>query len=286
MYGIINNIVITMHVLKFGRESMDNEAYLEQLEIGLLKENISDFWNIDFENASSEKIGNLYMKCFTQDKFKEIPINYYGIYIDCGLKLYRIRKDIKDYSELKSLQDFSYNPNPSIRTIGRFNKDMDKILYLSTDISTTLKEMNVEIGEKFILIEYKVVKEIPVRPVNISNWYGTNNSENGEKVKILNDFVNQIMRISTEQNSSSYKITTLLKDYFPFSLFDEVVGWFYKSIKDDGNNLALTYPKASGFLKLSDFKMVEIRPDEKMYMLSNYKVQQWIKKIIESEVII
>lgn len=265
---------------------MDNEDYLEQLEIELLKENISDFWNIDFENTSSEEIGNLYMRCFTQGKFKEVPINYYGIYIDQGLKLYRIRKDIKDYSELKSLQDFSYNPNPNIGTMGRFNKDMDKILYLSTSINTTLKEMNVKTGEKFILLEYKATKEIPVRPVNISNWYETNNSENGEKVKILNNFVNQIMTISTERNSSSYRITTLLKDYFPFSLFDEVVGWFYKSIKDDGNNIALTYPKASGFLKLSDFKIVEIRPDEKMYMLSNHKVQQWIKKIIESEVTI
>lgn len=265
---------------------MDNESYLEQLDIGLLKENISDFWNIDFENTSPEEIGNLYMRCFTQGKFKEIPINYYGIYIDQGLKLYRIRKDIKDYSDIKSLQDFSYNPNPNIGAVGRFNKDMDKILYLSTNINTTLKEMNVAIGEKILLLEYKAVKEIPVRPVNISNWYETNKSENGEKVKILNDFVNQIMTISTEQNSSPYKVTTLLKNYFPFSLFDEVVGWFYKSIKDNGNNLALIYPKANGFLKLSDFKIVEIRQDEKMYMLSNDKVQQWISEVIETQIII
>lgn len=286
MYGIINSVMLNVHVLQFGRKSMEKESYLKQLDIGLLKENISDFWNIDFENTSSEKIGNLYMRCFTQGKFKEIPINYYGLYIDQGLELYRIRKDIKDYVDIKSLQDFSYNPNPNIRTIGRFNKDMDKVLYLSTDINTTLKEMNIEIGEKFLLLGYKANKKIPVRPVNISNWYETNDSENGEKVKILNDFVNQIMTILTEQNSLSYKITTLLKDYFPFSLFDEVVGWFYKSIKNNGNNLALIYPKASGFLKLSDFKIVEIRQDEKMYMLSNHKVQQRIKKVIESEVII
>lgn len=277
-----------MHVFTIWKEkkSMDKESYLKQLDIGLLKENISDFWNIDFENTSSEEIENLYMRCFTQGKFKEIPINYYGLYIDQGLELYRIRKDIKDYAAIMSLQDFSYNPKPNIGTIGRFNKDMDKVLYLSTDINTTLKEMNVETGEKFLLLRYKAIKKIPVRLVNISNWYETNNSENGEKVKILNNFVNQIMTISTEQNSSSYKITTLLKDYFPFSLFDEVVGWFYKSIKDNGNNLALIYPKASGFLKLSDFKIVEIRQDEKMYMLSNHKVQQWIKKVIVSKIII
>ena len=286
MYGIINNIVLNVYILQLGKKSMDNESYLEQLDIGVLKENISNFWNINFENTSSEEIGNLYMRCFTQGKFKEIPINYYGIYIDQGLKLYRIRKDIKDYSDINSLQDFSYNPNPNIGTIGRFNKDMDKILYLSTNIKTTLKEMNVKTGENFLLLEYEVVKEIPVRPVNISNWYETDNFENDEKVKILNNFVNQIMTISTEENSSSYKITTLLKDYIPFSLFDEVVGWFYKSIKDNGNNLALIYPKASGFLKLSDFKIIEMRQDEEMYMLSNHKVQQWIKKVIESEVII
>lgn len=46
-------------------KSMDSEAYLDQLKIGLLKENIANFWNIDFENASSEKIGNLYVRCFT-----------------------------------------------------------------------------------------------------------------------------------------------------------------------------------------------------------------------------
>ena len=173
-----------------------------------------------------------------------------------------------------------------IGTIGRFNKDIDKILYLSTNINTTLKEMNIETGERFILLEYKIIKDIPVRPVNIANWYETNNFENTEKVKILNDFVNQIMTISTEQNKSSYRITTLLKDYFPFSLFDEVVGWFYKSIKDDGNNLALIYPKASGFLKLSDFKIIEIRPNENMHTLSNHKEQQRIKEIIGTEVII
>lgn len=286
MYGIINTVVLNVYAFTDWMEHMDNETYLEQLDIRLLKENISNFWNIDFEKTSSEEIGNLYMRCFTQGKFKEIPINYYGIYIDQGMKLYRIRKDIMDYSDVKSLQDFSYNPNPRMGTIGRFNKDMDKILYLSTNINTTLKEMDVATGEKFLLLEYKVNNKILVRPVNISNWYETNNSENKEKVKILNDFVNQIMTISTEQNNSTYKITTLLKDYFPFSLFDEVVGWFYKSIRDNGNNLALTYPRASGFLKLSDFKIVEMRQNEEMYMLLNHKVQQWINEIIESNVII
>lgn len=265
---------------------MDKETYLDQLEIGLLKENISDFWNIDFENTSSKEIGNFYMRCFTQGKFKEVPINYYGLFIDQGVKLYRIRKDIKNYFELKSLQDFSYNPNPNIGALGRFNKDIDKVLYLSTDINTTIKEMNIETGDKFLLLEYKAIKDIPVRPVNISNWYETNNSENGEKVKILNNFVNQIMTISTEQNSSSYKITTLLKDYFPFSLFDEVVGWFYKSIKNDGNNLALTYPKASGFLALSDFKIIEMRQYGEGFMLTNDKVRKWISDVIESQIII
>lgn len=112
---------------------MDEEVYLDQLEIGLLKENISGFWNIDFENTSSKEIGNFYMRCFTQGKFKEIPISYYGLFIDQGVKLYRIRKDIKNYSDIKSLQDFSYNPNPNIGALGRFNKDIDKVLYLSTD---------------------------------------------------------------------------------------------------------------------------------------------------------
>ena len=93
MYGIINNVVLNVYVFTVWKESMDNESYLEQLDIGLLKENISDFWNIDFEKTSSKEIGNLYMRCFTQGKLKEIPINYYGIYIDQGLKLYRIRKD-------------------------------------------------------------------------------------------------------------------------------------------------------------------------------------------------
>ena len=281
-----NDEVLNMRIFYLKGKEMDKEAYLDHLEIRLLKENISDFWNIDFENTSPEEIGNLYMKCFTQGKFKDIPINYYGLYIDQGLKLYRIRKDIKDYSDIKSLQDFSYNPNPGIGTLGRFNKDIDKVLYLSTAINTTIKEMNIETEEKFLLLEYKAIKEIPVRPVNVSNWYNTNNSENGEKVKILNNFVNQIMTISTEQNSSSYKITTLLKDYFPFSLFDEVVGWFYKSIKNDGNNLALAYPRASGFLVLSDFKIVEMRQDGTAFTLTNDKVQRWINEVIESQIII
>ena len=94
------------------------------------------------------------------------------------------------------------------------------------------------------------------------------------------------MTISTEQNSSSYKITTLLKDYFPFSLFDEVVGWFYKSIKNDGNNLALTYPKASGFLVLSDFNIIEMRQYGEGFMLANDKVRQCISDVIGSQIII
>lgn len=265
---------------------MNQEDYFEQLEVELLKKDISNFWKIDFEKASIEEIGNLYMKCFTQGRFKEIPINYYGLYVDQGLKLYRIRKDIRNYFDIKSLQDFSYNPTPSKGTIGRFNKDMDKILYLSTNKNTTLSEMNITKGEKFLLLEYEVINKIPVRLVNISNWYETDNLEYEEKVKILNDFVNQIMIVSTEWNSSSYKVTTLLKDYFPFSLFDEVVGWFYKSIKCDGNNLALTYPKAKGFLKLTDYKIIEMGHDEKMYILSNDKVQRWTNKVIKSEVII
>lgn len=259
------------------------EDYFGQLETELLKEDVSNFWNIDFENTTSAQIGNLYMQCFTQGKFKEIPLNYYGIYVDQGLKLYRIRKDIKDYLDIKSLQDFSYNPTPSKK--GRFNKDMEKILYLSTNIRTPIREMDIKIGESFLLLEYEACEKIPLRPVNISNWYETDSPQYKEKVNILNNFVNQIMTVSIECNSSAYEITTLLKDYFPFSLYDEVVGWFYKSNKANGNNLALTYPKAKGFLKLTDFKIVKMG-EEEIYMQFNRKVQQCINEIIDTNIII
>lgn len=264
---------------------MSKEIYLKQLEIELLKENISNFWNINFESASPEEIGNLYIKCFTQGKFKEIPINYYGLYVDSDWKLYRIRNNIGDYSDIKSVQDFSYNPNSKT---GRFNKDMEKVLYLSTDINTALRETNIAVGKRFLLLRYEAINKMPVRPVNMSKWYETVNvrEEDKQKVEILNDFINQIMTVATGSDNLSHKITTLLKDYFPFSLYDETVGWFYQSVKTCGYNLALTYPKADGFLKLSDFKISEIRQDEKLYTLSNSKIQRWVKEVIESQIII
>lgn len=57
------------------------------------------------------------------------------------MELYRIRKDIKDYSGIKSLQDFSYNPNPNIGTIGRFNKDGEFFMTSNSKIQQWIRDI-------------------------------------------------------------------------------------------------------------------------------------------------
>lgn len=262
------------------------ETYFEKLDINVLKENIERFWNIDFERASLEDIQRTYIECFRQGDMMEFPVRYYGIVIDQGDKLYRIRKDIDEYYKIGSVQDFSYNPKPKPGILGRFNKDFDKILYLSMSMAVPLKEVGIVSGDKFLLIEYEAIREIPVRPVNISNWYDTSDSNNKEKAEMLNMFVNQIMSVSTDENSSAYRITTLLKDFFPFSIIDETVGWFYQSTKINGSNLALTYPKAQGYIKVSDFMIVEMQPDGRLLTVSDENTEASKKKFIDTRIII
>lgn len=262
------------------------ESYFEKIDIDVLKKNIEYFWNLDFGQVSSKEIKQAYLACFRQGEMTEFPSCYYGIYINKGEKLYRIRKDIKEYSGIKSKQDFSYNPNPKSGELGRFNKDDDKILYLGLSMAVSLEEVGVVSGDRFLFIEYEAINEIPLRAVNISNWFVTDNPIHEEKVKILNGFVNQIMTISTDDNGFAYRLTTLFKDYFPFSIIDEVVGWFYQSTKIKGSNLALIYPKANGYLRVSDFRIVEMQQDGKLLTTTNEKIESKIRQIIDSEIII
>ena len=262
------------------------ENYFENLDIDILKKSIEYFWSLDFGQVSSKEIGQAYIDCFRQGEMIEIPTCYYGIIINQGEKLYRIRPDINEYSGIKSIQDFSYNPNPKLGTIERFSKDFDKILYLSLCMSVPLKEIGIVPGNRFLFIEYEAVNEIPLRAANISNWFTTDNPNNEEKVKILNEFVNQIMSISTDKNKFAYNLTTLLKDYFPFSIIDESVGWFYQSVKAQGSNIALIYPKANNSLKVSDFRVVEMQSDGKLFTYTNENMETKIKQIIDSGIII
>ena len=41
-----------------------DESYLEQLDVNLLKQNISNFWDIDFEKAARGELQKAYLKCF------------------------------------------------------------------------------------------------------------------------------------------------------------------------------------------------------------------------------
>ena len=163
---------------------------------------------------------------------------------------------------------------------------MEKTLYVSTNYDVSTKEIGITPGRKFLLLEYEVTKKMFVRAANISNWYQSESSENKEKINMLNSFVNGIMAVSSDEKSLAYKITTLLKDYPPFSLGDKEIGWFYQSIKGQGANLALRYPKANGFLKLYDFNILEMGKDKDFYVAENKEIADWKKGIIDYGIII
>lgn len=260
-----------------------DESYLEQLDVNLLKQNISNFWDIDFEKAARGELQKAYLKCFLTGTMKEYPINFYSILVEGGTKLYRVRGDITYYTDIKQMQDFSYNPEPKLN---RFNNELEKTLYVSTNYDVPIKEIGITPGRKFLLLEYEVTKKMLVRAVNISNWYQSESSENKEKIDILNSFINGVMAVSTDEKSSAYKITTLLKDYPPFSLSDREIGWFYQSIRGQGVNLALRYPKANGFLKLYDFNILEMGKDKGFFAAENKGIADWKKEILDYGIII
>lgn len=250
--------------------------YLDYLNPDQLQRDSTEIWKMINENLDEKNLIYAYDSCIFQGKEKVImPIH--SVMLSKGEKLYRIRRGIKGYDQIRFPDDFSYNPNAKY---GRFNCEGEKVLYLSTSVDVTMAELDIKSRELFFLIEYTLREDLVLRPVFIGNRFEE------KKGEILNGFINEIFQKRHSENPNIYRATSIIKNLYPFMLDEETKGWLYPSTKTKGLNVALTYPKANGYLQVSDFHLVFHVGDDLCGYITNLETENWIERQIQKTIVI
>ncbi|MFW2491700.1 hypothetical protein ACN077_24550 [Clostridium chromiireducens] len=248
------------------------EDYFNNLVLDDMQKKISDFYNLDFSKMSDDEIRKAYFNCILPQNHNIYNTSVFEIEVPVNEFLYRIRKDIASLDMIKSTSDFWCNPH---QKVNRLNTDNEQILYTSTRLSTAIKETGIEIGEKFLIIKYRVTKPLILIPIQVENRYESEiEDENYKKAKIINDFINNLMCLTKDKFNEVYRITNSIKRIPPFTNLStrEMDGWLYVSAQDkEMTNIALIFPKVKEKMEVSTTQIVRKVSEEEIQVLSDKK---------------
>lgn len=134
-------------------------------------------------------------------------INTHTYRLDVGIELFRTRKmDYKSAKNIKSLSEL-YSPPAENTPWGRLNEINKPILYASFKEDVAVAE-NPSINDYFILIKYKVIKELELLIIG-TLLDGVSTHPNDKKHQLYNVVNNFVKNLMLEKNESqSYYIFT------------------------------------------------------------------------------
>lgn len=261
---------------------LNDTPYISLIDEQEIKRKIGVFDSLDLSLESEERIkGVIYdIFCVEYKGRKGYALNSYLVSILANERLYRVRKDTS-FLNNPQVQDFWDNP---FAPQNRFNRAGERVLYVSTNIGTALKETEVEQNEVFVLVEYSIDQPLEVSPTEVRNRYGDDNSKN-EALTLLNDFIIRLAKIKVGFGEKYlYKTTNALADIinsFPPNEENARDGMYYVSAYTSlMSNLVI---KSSSLRKLSikNIWLAKINESSRIGFGSNIHIENGLVRICE-----
>jgi hypothetical protein len=211
---------------------IDNEKYETLLNTEEIQRKIKTFESLDLSLASKEQVRSAFLDifCVEYEGKKVLVFESYLMTRPSYENIYRVRKvDSFPKDRAPCERDFWAHPDAPQN---RFNWEGEKVLYVSTDIKTTLLETGVRQREPFVLIQYTNTLPLFLCPSEVKNkdGYGNNSSD---KLGLLKNFCSDLARTNVgEKERYKYKATRALVDLLyllPDNLEETADGILYVS---------------------------------------------------------
>lgn len=265
--------------------SSDIHAFLSNIKFEDIEAKREQFRAIDLKRCSNEELFKSIMDIVSFDYAGAslgVTKPSFGAY-PADTKLYRIRnlKEEDHFIPLKALskeQDAWNPPSKCVTKLGRLNDIGESLLYTSLDPNTSVEEMSIKDGERFLLIVYKAKRDVKVAYIGYWEDQPELSREENLKMRMIHNILNDIFTKEVGQGTEYlYRASArIAKDYFdcPPEMQD---AWCYLSIASkQGFNICFRPEIARGILELLGVQICKVnRSDGFTYTYQCQAIAVW-----------